>query len=81
MGLQQIEAKLREEAAYGRTPSERLAQILNIIMSLRKFVVPGHEIQEPSHPSRGATDVTIRGQESAEYHHQLLVRKRRRKGS
>jgi hypothetical protein len=35
-GRQQIEATLRAEAAYGRTPSERLAQIPSIMASLRK---------------------------------------------
>jgi hypothetical protein len=36
MNGRQIETKLREEAQYGRTPSERLAQIPTVMASLRK---------------------------------------------
>ncbi len=39
MSLHQIEAKLREEAQYGRSPAERLAQISSIITSLLKSFV------------------------------------------
>jgi hypothetical protein len=39
MSLPEIEVKLREEAQFGRTPTERLAQIPSIMASLRKSSV------------------------------------------
>jgi hypothetical protein len=57
MDLNDIEAKLRQEAKYGRTPKERRAQIRSVMKSLHRGVELDEARSWVTSPAKGRQSI------------------------